>query len=287
MTAQAQLTRTWVSSLGIDTNPCSRNAPCRTFAAAQTATAEGGEINIVDPGSYGTITINKALTINGHNEFGAITAGSGISGVTVNVTTNPSTATVYLHDLSINGLHVGTDGIRYNAGANLVLDNVHIYGFTDDGIDVNGLGSLNFKAKDILVEDVAGDCLTMTTSGGQVVAMIDDATLRGCGFAGLSALNRVRASARNTVVTHTPIGVRTVGTDSILNVENIMVAFCGTGLRTTTATIPGRIRVSNSNISQNLAGADFATGGFIDSMGGNSFTGNAGSETFSSTTTKD
>jgi hypothetical protein len=68
----------------------------------------------------------------------------------------------------------------------------------------------------------------------------------------------------------------------------MMVAFCTTaGLRTTTAAIPGRIRVSNSNISQNVLGASFSAGGAIDSMGGNSFTGNAGGETFSSTTTKD
>jgi hypothetical protein len=118
--------------------------------------------------------------------------------------------------------------------------------------------------------------------------MIDEAKLSGCGASGLTADSRVRASVRNSVVTHTPFGVRTIGTDSVLNLENMMVAFCGTaGLRTTTAAVPGRIRVSNTNISQNLAGTDFATGGFIDSMGGNSFTGNAGGTTFSSTTTKD
>ena len=35
----AQATRTWVSRVGNDTDPCSRTAPCKTFAGAMTKTA--------------------------------------------------------------------------------------------------------------------------------------------------------------------------------------------------------------------------------------------------------
>src|SRR5438477_3797204 len=48
--AFAQATRTWVSGVGDDVNPCSRTAPCKTFAGAISKTAGGGEIDVLDPG---------------------------------------------------------------------------------------------------------------------------------------------------------------------------------------------------------------------------------------------
>src|SRR5205809_3368582 len=91
--AAAQATRTWVSGVGDDVNPCSRTAPCKTFAGAISKTATGGEIDALDPGGFGAVTITKSLTIDGTTGagFGSILASGG-SGVIVNVTTNPSTA---------------------------------------------------------------------------------------------------------------------------------------------------------------------------------------------------
>jgi hypothetical protein len=63
--AQAQATRTWVSGVGDDANPCSRTAPCKTFAGAISKTAPRGEINALDPGGFGAVTITKAITIDG------------------------------------------------------------------------------------------------------------------------------------------------------------------------------------------------------------------------------
>src|SRR5207237_9723816 len=63
--AQAQATRTWVSGVGDDANPCSRTAPCKTFAGAISKTAAGGEIDALDPAGYGALTITNAITING------------------------------------------------------------------------------------------------------------------------------------------------------------------------------------------------------------------------------
>jgi hypothetical protein len=62
---QAQATRTWVSGVGDDANPCSRTAPCKTFAGAISKTAAGGEIDALDPAGYGAVTINKGITIDG------------------------------------------------------------------------------------------------------------------------------------------------------------------------------------------------------------------------------
>src|ERR1700742_1500938 len=83
--AWAQATRTWVSGLGDDVNPCSRTAPCKTFAGAISKTATAGEINCLDPGGMGTVTITKSMTINCHEVFGSILA-SGVPGITINAT---------------------------------------------------------------------------------------------------------------------------------------------------------------------------------------------------------
>src|SRR5438270_4587945 len=80
--AQAQ-TRTWVSGVGDDLNPCSRTAPCKTFAGAISKTAAGGEIDCLDPGGFGGVTITKSITIDCTGTFGSILA-AGANGVTAN-----------------------------------------------------------------------------------------------------------------------------------------------------------------------------------------------------------
>src|SRR6201991_3337060 len=81
--AHAQATRTWVSGVGDDANPCSRTAPCKTFAGAISKTAAGGEINCLDPGGFGTVTITKSMTIDCSATLGSILA-SGTNGVNIN-----------------------------------------------------------------------------------------------------------------------------------------------------------------------------------------------------------
>src|SRR5678809_162426 len=83
--ANAQATRTWVSGVGDDTNPCSRTAPCKTFAGAISKTATAGEISVLDPGGFGAVTIVKSITINGDGTLAGILA-SLTNGVIVNAT---------------------------------------------------------------------------------------------------------------------------------------------------------------------------------------------------------
>src|SRR5438552_12482981 len=80
--AQAQATRTWVSGVGDDANPCSRTAPCKTFAGAISKTASGGEIDCLDPGGFGAVTITKAITLDCTGTFGSVLV-SGTNGVVV------------------------------------------------------------------------------------------------------------------------------------------------------------------------------------------------------------
>src|SRR5207249_277425 len=103
--AQAQATRTWVSGVGDDVNPCSRTAPCKTFAGAISKTAINGEINCLDPGGFGAVTITKSITIDCHEIFASILA-SGTTGVNINLTTTLATdplQTVRLRNINING----------------------------------------------------------------------------------------------------------------------------------------------------------------------------------------
>src|SRR6267142_5664869 len=80
--AHAQ-TRTWVSGVGDDANPCSRIAPCKTFAGAISKTFTNGEIDCLDPGGFGTVTITKAIEIDCLQFPGGI-LNAGSNGVIVN-----------------------------------------------------------------------------------------------------------------------------------------------------------------------------------------------------------
>src|SRR5215207_121317 len=114
--AQAQATRTWVSGVGDDVNPCSRTAPCKTYAGAISKTAAGGEISTLDPGGFGAVTITKSITINGDGTLAGILA-SNTNGVIVNAGVND---VVVLRNLSINGVGNGLNGIRMLAGKQLI-----------------------------------------------------------------------------------------------------------------------------------------------------------------------
>ena len=129
--AYGQATRTWVSGVGDDANPCSRTAPCKTFAGAISKTATGGEINALDPGGFGGVTITKSITIQGA-DFVVSSLVSGTNAIVINA---PSTAEVYLRRISLNGLGTGLSGIRVLAAGRVTIEKCNIFGF-NTAIDV-------------------------------------------------------------------------------------------------------------------------------------------------------
>jgi Right handed beta helix region len=137
--AFAQAPRTWFSCVGDDAFPCSRTAPCKTFAGAISKTASGGEISVLDPGGYGAVTITKPITISGVGTQSSILA-SGVQGVVVNITSVPEaplTNTVTLRNLQINGFGtsaLGTNGVHVFGDTTVILDHVNIYGFATNGV---------------------------------------------------------------------------------------------------------------------------------------------------------
>jgi len=122
--AQAQATRTWVSGVGDDVNPCSRTAPCKTFAGAISKTAVNGLINCIDPGGFGTLGITKSITIDCKNvQAGMLAAGT--NGININT----AGVVVTLRGLSIEGVVTGFIGINFIQGAVLNIEHSVIFGF--------------------------------------------------------------------------------------------------------------------------------------------------------------
>jgi hypothetical protein len=132
MPANAQATRTWVSGVGDDANPCSRTAPCKTFAGAISKTAPAGEINVLDPGGFGAVTITKSITISSES-FEAGVLVSGTNGIVISA---GATDTVILKGLDIEGLGTGLDGIKVNTGLQVYVINCRIHHFVGNGINM-------------------------------------------------------------------------------------------------------------------------------------------------------
>jgi hypothetical protein len=134
--AEAQATRTWVSGVGDDANPCSRTAPCKTFAGTIPKTAPGGEINCLDNGSFGAVTITKSITIDCTATMAGMTAST-----TTGILINAAGATVNIRGVSITGAPAalpGNFGIRILTAANVTIERVRIQNFI--AVSPNGFG---------------------------------------------------------------------------------------------------------------------------------------------------
>jgi hypothetical protein len=134
--AQAQATRTWVSGVGDDANPCSRTAPCKTFAGAISKTATGGEINCLDPGGFGGVTITKSIQIICQVEAGVLV--SGTNGIVVNA---PAGSEILLVGLDIEGLSTGLNGVQILAQNTVIIKNCIIKNFTQNGVNSGAAGA--------------------------------------------------------------------------------------------------------------------------------------------------
>jgi hypothetical protein len=133
--AQAQASRTWVSGVGDDVNPCSRTAPCKTFAGAISKTLVNGEIDCIDPGGFGTITITKSITIDCHQTMGSI-LNAGTNGMTIAYDSFAATdlrKAVRVRGLAFQGSDTGVIGIRIIGAANSAGSAVFIEDTVIDG----------------------------------------------------------------------------------------------------------------------------------------------------------
>jgi hypothetical protein len=288
--ASAQATRTFISGVGNDADPCSRTAPCRTFAGAIVKTFINGEINCLDPGGYGTVNITKSITIDCTGTLGS-DLSSGTTGVIVNipVSVNDPTRSVRLRGITINGTgasgavgtRTGIDGIRILQANSVFVEESVIAEFSQQGIEVAATNNVNLVLNDVTIRNTNVAGVTLATTAGQVVASFNNVRINGTPI-GLSAANRVRASIRNVMLAHNTTGIQTSGVDNIVNADEMMISFASTGVL---ASAGSTVRISNSVITQNSTGLN-ANGGSIVSMSGNSVTGNTADGAFTATVPK-
>ncbi|MES2785333.1 MAG: hypothetical protein V4684_07710 [Pseudomonadota bacterium] len=174
--AHAQAVRTWVSGVGDDANPCSRTAPCKTFAGAISKTAGGGVINVLDPGGYGAVSINKAITIDGGGGPGmAGILTSGGNGITINAGQNDR---VVLRHLVLEGAGNSAIGVSYVNGGWLVLENLDIHRYAT-GVQ---LGHTAQRARvDIRNVSITGSTTGLHNESQGSMVMVDRSVLRSNG----------------------------------------------------------------------------------------------------------
>jgi hypothetical protein len=282
----AGATRTWVSGVGSDANPCSRTSPCQTFAAALANTAINGEINCIDPGGFGTVTITQSVTIDCTGNYASILAGSG-TGVIVNIPTSPDDPhrSVRLRGLAINGTGLGTrtgiDGIRVVSASSVFVEDTVIGEFTQTGVKVATTSeTVNLTLDNVTIRNINTNGVSMTTTKGQVVASFNNVRIDATSVA-IAALGLARANVDNVMLVHNSTGIMTTGSDNIINVDNTKISYAKTGVKGLDGST---VRISNSVITQNETG--LASGGSIVSMSGNSLTGNTTDGAFTGTVPK-
>ncbi len=178
----AQATRTWVSGVGDDVNPCSRTAPCKTWAGAIAKTAAGGEINALDSGGFGSVTITKPITIDGASAF-ASTLAAGVNGITITAVGN-----VTLRNISIQGVSTGLSAIKHMGRGSLHVENVQVRNFgaaSSPSIDLSPTGgSLDALLLDVVVENCAASTgISLNGATNTVRANLSRVTVANCGTA--------------------------------------------------------------------------------------------------------
>jgi hypothetical protein len=192
--AEAQAVRTWVSGVGDDANPCSRTAPCKTFPGAISKTAAGGVIQVLDPGSFGAVTITKSISLIAEPNAGAIT-GASVNAIIVNA---GSGDVVHIEGLAIDGLTNGLNGIRFLAGGELHVRNCVIRGFRGSpGIGIAfepSSGNSRLYVENSTISNNTGGILVKSTGAASAIAMLNEAhVVRNTSFG-------IRADGANATV---------------------------------------------------------------------------------------
>ncbi len=264
--AQAQATRTWVSGVGDDANPCSRTAPCKTFAGAISKTAAAGQINCLDPGGFGAVTINKSIAIQCDNTEAGVLV-SGTNAVVINAGVND---VVYLSGLDIQGVGTGTNGINFIGGKALHVRNTIIRGFATNGINfapANANGSL------LMEDSVVTDNPNASTGGGILIkpaaAFNATATLTNVhmdrNLFGLRAEDRSKVSIfHSTASSNTNNGILAVANAAAVEINVANSTISGNGVNgVVTVGASATIRLRTSDIHTNGTGINTSLGGTI------------------------
>ncbi|HMF98386.1 MAG TPA: right-handed parallel beta-helix repeat-containing protein [Vicinamibacterales bacterium] len=266
--AEAQATRTWVSGVGDDANPCSRTAPCKTFAGAISKTAPAGEIDVLDPGGFGALTITKSITIDGTSGLAGVLV-SGTNGIVVNA---GSGDVVILRNLDFDGIGTGLDGILILGGGDVRIENCKIYGFSRRGIEDDRSAGHLFVSNTIVSNNAQTGILALSGMGSTLDVSIDHVQMHSNGNAGLAITGGTQAAVAHSWATSNVHGFY-ADSGAVLNLDD-SVAFgnSGTGINVSSG---GVARLFNSTISNNGTGLSVGAGSSVGSFGMNRISGNS------------
>jgi len=267
--AGAQASRTWVSGVGDDANPCSRTAPCKTFAGAISKTAAGGEIDALDPAGYGAVTITKGMTIDGGGGQVASVLVSGTNGIVVQA--GPSDV-VILRNLRINGIGTGINGIRWLSGKALTVENCDIFGFTTNGIDIAKADGGKAFVHNTVVQNVGQAGLSVQSTTTNTSVDIDNSRFDLGGTFGVIAgsFSRITVTQSNASGNGSAGFIASAGAGSAeLNVTNSTSSNNITGVQAGGGTAAVTVRISNVTLHDNLNGLIVGANGTLKSFGNN------------------
>jgi hypothetical protein len=273
--AHAQATRTWVSGVGDDANPCSRTAPCKTFAGAISKTAVNGEINCIDPGGFGAVTITKSITIDCSNTKGSI-LHAGTNGVNIPfdsfVTPGESRKTVRLRGLSLQGADTGVVGIRItgttgSAGSEVFIEQCVIdgnYAGAAKGVSDERSGGGELYITNSTVRNTGAIGIVINPLGGAAVgaridAVIENVRVENSNF-GVAVGSAARVMINGSVISgNTGPGIEAEGPFAAveLNVDRSVSSNNGIGISNGGGTTT--IRLSNTDIAFNATAITGAT----------------------------
>ena len=276
--AQAQASRTWVSGVGDDANPCSRTAPCKTWAGAISKTAACGEIDALDPGGFGAVTITKSITLDGTGTFASILA-SLTTGIIINAA---STDVITIRGISINGFCNGLRGINILQAKTVNVEDCVIFRFAGPGILSSDNNGLRLHVRNTVIRDNTGDGIDITAAAaGAARVTLQSVSLNG-NANGLHAKSGVTATAFDSTFSgNTAAGVfadNTVGGSfAVIRVQRSQITGNVTGVR---AGSGAGVAASVVEISQNLInfnsgnGVSVEGGGTVETFTNNDIQGN-------------
>lgn len=224
--AAAQATRTWVSGVGDDANPCSRTAPCKTFAGAISKTAAGGEISVLDPGGFGAVTITKSITLSGAGNSSSILV-AGTNGITINVgQTDVVTLTgLELEGISGSGASPGLSGVKMVSPGRLQIVNCQIRDFSVAGVEiVPASGTAKAVIDNTQIINATTGIISDATNG-TTLAVVSKSSLTANGRAGAEAIGaNGRVLLSDSLVTGNLTGLLSTSGGGIISMGNNTLA---------------------------------------------------------------
>jgi hypothetical protein len=281
--AQAQATRTWVSGVGDDVNPCSRTAPCKTFAGAISKTATGGIINCLDPGGFGAVTVTKAIMIDCTGTLGSILS-SGVQGIIVNALTNHQVIFRNI-DISGAGTTLGTNGINIIQAGSVQLQGVYIETYSGRGVETtNSSNTISVSIDHTHIQNVGQQgVIGISTGTGKTILSVTNSYIShntGDGI-DLAAPNASSVSVYNTVINKNGgvgVQIETSGDNGV--VESSIISNNTTGVNVNSG---ATLRLSRNSIFGSTANGVGAGTGTTKCFGTNVIDGNVGTQVCTST----